>query len=106
LSEKKEVKKNIYPRDSRVGMEFAFGGVACKLIEVNKINHPFTGDSYTVAYKIIDTRVVPAFESPVAHLFLNPNSNVLSEIKEVVDHYNEIRENIFKIKIPKEEEKK
>lgn len=94
--------KNIFARDAKHSQEFNFNGVAVKLIEVNRLQHPFGPDTFTIAYKIVDSRVTPFFESPVAHLFLQSDSNVIAEMKKVVDLYEQTRESIFKVKIPEE----
>jgi len=97
--------KNVYPRDVKNGQEFAFGGVTLKLVEVNRLKHVYGPDTFIVAYQLIDARATPPYTSPVAHLFLNQESNLLAEMKKVVDLYEQIRESVLKVIIPKPPEK-
>lgn len=101
MPEEKPVVKVVRPEDSKRGQEFNFGGVIIKLIEVNRMKLKMLPDQFTVAYKIIDSRVQPAFESQVAHLFLTATSNLNAEVKKVVDLYEQQRESIFNVKLPK-----
>lgn len=98
--------KVVRPYSVKHGQEFNFHGVIMKVLEVNKIKHPWGTETYMAAYKIIDTRIMPNFVSPVAHLFLTVNQNVAEEMAKVVDLYDKQREVIFNVKIPEAEEEK
>lgn len=92
--------KVVRPEDSKRGQEFNFSGVIIKIIEVNRAKFKMLPDQFTVAWKLIDTRVIPPFESQVAHLFLTASSNLHEEVRKVVDLYEQQRESIFKVKLP------
>jgi hypothetical protein len=105
LPEEEKPLKVVRPDSVKHGQEFNFGGVIMKLIEVNRLKHPWGSDTYIAAYKIIDTRSNPVFESPVAHLFLSSGVNVAEEMRKVVTLYESQRKAIFNVKIPEVEEK-
>lgn len=105
MPEEEKPLKVVRPDSVKHGQEFNFSGVIMKLIEVNRLKHPWGNDTFIAAYKIIDTRAQPVFESPVAHLFLSTGSNVAEEMKKVVDLYETQRKVIFNVKLPKAEEK-
>ena len=108
-----EIVKFVSPDDSKAGDQHAFGGVRLDLYEIRRNQHQWGKDTYVIAYKVVDTRVAPVFQSPMAHLFLTKgfcvkcksqdceHNNVKRACKAVVDHYEEIHESIFKVKLPK-----
>jgi hypothetical protein len=86
--------------------------VTVNFLEVQSVKHPWGGDTYTISYTIQDVRVTPPFISPQAHLFLKVgfcetcksndcvHNNVIKAADEVLDHYEQVRENVFKVKLP------